>query len=90
MTKKPERNGVKENFDVHMWTEYLPAQRWYGVLTFYEGQKPVYMVEAVEWNAAKLLALLGEAHSMVQAGLADHNLVLPDMGDWQVRYFSTK
>jgi hypothetical protein len=87
---KRKKQVPRIDYDLTIYTVHDPVLMWYGVFTKRIDDQPVYEIESVGFSPNELLKCFNDAGSMVEAGIDGHQLVLPEMGDWKVRYFSPR
>lgn len=83
-TKK--RRVVKHDYELHMVWEHDPAG-WYGIFTWFVDDEPWCTVTSKGVSVQELLQVLLQGMSQAQLDEQGNQLVLPDQGDWQVRYY---
>ena len=89
MSKRKKHVPVTD-YDITMYTVHDPVLMWYGVFVKRIDDVAQWEIEAVAYSPSELLKTFNDAGWLVEQGLNEHQLVLPEMGDYKVRYFSTK
>jgi hypothetical protein len=62
------------------------THQWEGFLTWYMDSKPMITITAVHGGLVNLVRICQDALARAQADLEFEKLLLPDMGDFQIRY----
>lgn len=81
--KKPEPLTFQE-IDMHI--EYNPTLQWVGEMSVWTGDHLDYVISAVAWTAIEMVQTFNRAAWLAETGLREGNLILPDMGDFKIRY----
>lgn len=89
MAKRKKHVPVTD-YDMTMYTVHDPVLMWYGVFVKRIDDEAVYEIEAVAFSPSELLKTFNDAGWLVEQGLTAGQLILPEMGDYKVRYFSPK
>lgn len=76
-------------YDMQMYTLPEQGQQVFGSLVWRVDDTPKVEITAIGATFEKVAKILQTAMWRVQADLRGGQLILPDMGDYDVRYFST-
>lgn len=85
---KKKRATVNE-YDLHVYARSDNRDGWYAVFTWYQNEKPIATVTASDHSLVRLVETCNRHMWRVQQEMEKGQLVLPDDGDYQIRYFST-